>query len=172
MSARAPILALLAASVTAAAAAQEVPSTYHQRQALVGHESFAIQIVGLGDGETAQKLGIQGGPLLREIERRARAAGVVVEDLGDDGARALLEIKVILAYEENLELAVWSTVAEVRQTFMDGTGRVVYASIWSSGGYVGAAILARAKDEIAKSIASQVDRFLADYQAVRREQNL
>ncbi|MEE2778732.1 MAG: hypothetical protein VYE73_18440 [Acidobacteriota bacterium] len=160
------ITAAVFVSFVAAGAAPA--QTFHQRDALIGHESFAIQIVGLGDGEMAQKLGIDGGALHGEVIRRATAAGVKVEDLADDGARAQLEIKVILAFHESVELAIWSTEAAVKQAFVDPNGRFLYAATWSSGGYVGAAVLARAREEIESSVYSQLEKFLADHQTSRR----
>jgi hypothetical protein len=143
--------------------------SYHQRIALEGHESFEVQIVGLGDNETAQKVGLDGGELLDEVERRLQSAGVKVEPLGEEGARALLDARVLLAFDAELDVAIWSAEAMVRQAILDPEGRVIFVSTWNSGGFVGTAILPRAATEIHASVVSQVDRFLEDYQQARRD---
>lgn len=158
------LVVLLGGGLATAARAQ----TGRQKRALEGHESFEVQIVGLGDGLTAQKLGIDGKQLLASIEERMQAAGVKVEPISEQGSRALLGIEIRLAYDDATDMAVWSTQASLRQAILDPMGRILEVITWTSGGYVGTANLGRARREIEASVTGQLDEFLEDYQAARR----
>ncbi len=159
--------AAMAALTLALVATHSEGQVYDQKIALVGHDSFEIQITGL-DSMAAQKIGLDPAELLERMRRRLEKAGITIEAVSDEGARALLNLKIILAHNEELELAVSTVEVLVKQGILDPEGRVLYISTWSSGGWVGASVLGRARSEIEAAATGQIDRFIADYLAVRR----